>query len=106
MLKVRRLAFIALLAIVLLPLGATNTPIRAEGGINKDALQKLLDQAVENGLVGVSAAVYPRAGDIVLASAGVSDNKSKTPLTVTDIARIASCSKVWVGTVALQLIEE
>jgi len=79
---------------------------RAAGKISKEALQGLVDQAVKDGLVGVSAAVSTPDDGIMLVTAGVSDRKGGTNLAPTDIARIASSSKVWVATAFLQLVQE
>ncbi len=74
--------------------------------VSKAELQKLADKAVKNGLVGVSLAVYMPNDGMFLVTSGVSDRKTKAKLQTTDIARIASASKVWVGTVVMQLVQE
>lgn len=70
------------------------------------ALQRLADDAVREGLVGVSIAIYTPEAGIVLAAAGVSDKTTRAALTTSDVGRIASCSKVWVGAAVMQLIGE
>ena len=81
------------------------TAVHAQTSL-KDRLQAAADKAVTDGLPGVSIAVRDSKGDFTLVVAGKSDLKANTPLTTTDISRIASASKVFVGTVVLQLIQE
>src|SRR5258708_27467282 len=90
------------LAIILLI--QVSVPVHA-AGIQRQ-LQALADQAVSDGLVGVSIAVYQPDSGMTLAVSGLSDKTAGTKITTTDIARIASCSKVWVGAVVMQLVQE
>jgi D-alanyl-D-alanine carboxypeptidase len=69
------------------------------------AVQKLADQAVADGLPGVSIAVYVPKSPLIVAVAGKSDIRADTDLIPTDLSRIASISKMYVATVIMQLIE-
>jgi D-alanyl-D-alanine carboxypeptidase len=71
----------------------------------KEDLQQAADEAVAAGLPGVSLAVHHPKDGLILVVAGKSDLGAKTDLQTTDIARIASTSKVFVGTLIMQLIE-
>ncbi len=71
-----------------------------------DSLQKLLDKAVKDGLVGTTLTIYtPKCGLIQLAS-GLSDLSSQRKMTVEDNFRLASCSKPYIGVLIMQLVEE
>jgi len=72
----------------------------------RNRLQTLANEAVRSGLVGVSLAVHhPREG-MILVTAGNSDVERGTSVTSADVARIASSSKVFIGTLVLQLVDE
>jgi D-alanyl-D-alanine carboxypeptidase len=86
-----------------------NVPVQAATPrytLDKTTIQKRLEQALTDGLIGVSLAISTPTDGLILATAGVSDRKTKTNLTPTDFSRIASCSKVWVGVAILQLVDE
>jgi len=94
------------LLVVLLLLAQAPAARRVDAADIRSKMQALADKAIAGGLVGVSIAVYKPNLGVVLAAAGESDKEAGTKLTTTDIARIASCSKVWVGAVVMQLIQE
>jgi D-alanyl-D-alanine carboxypeptidase len=74
--------------------------------VSKEKLQELADQAVQDGLVGVSFALYTPDDGMILIAAGLSDKQAGTKLKTTDISRIASSSKVFVGVAAMQLVQD
>lgn len=69
-------------------------------------LQKLLNKAVKQGLPGVVLGLYqPQCGSTQLAS-GRTNLANGTAMSVQDHFRIASCSKVFLGVVVMQLVSE
>src|SRR4051812_28357793 len=57
---------------------------------DKEKVQAAADQAVSEGLVGVSIAIYTPTDGMVLITSGESDRANHTKLLPTDISRIAS----------------
>jgi D-alanyl-D-alanine carboxypeptidase len=72
----------------------------------KGRLQALANTAVAAGAPGVSIAVHHPRDGLILVTAGKSDLTAGTALTPTDVSRIASVSKVFVGVVVMQLVQE
>jgi len=66
----------------------------------------LLDQLVTAGAPGAIMAVSVHGGPTTLLTSGVSDPRTKTPMTATDVMPIASLSKTFVGALALLLVKD
>jgi len=100
-----RLRCLALATVVAVALGgaATAAPGRAADGDAK--LQHALDQLVAAGAPGAIALVRDRNRTVRLTS-GDGNLKPRTPMRATDRFRIASVTKSFVATLALQLVGE
>jgi D-alanyl-D-alanine carboxypeptidase len=97
---------ILLITVVLVLVSLAMHPIPTRAASLKEDLQAAADEVISaGGLPGVSLAVYHPTEGLILVTAGKSDLKAKTDLKTTDVARIASSSKVFVGTLIMQLIE-
>ena len=69
-------------------------------------LQALLDQAVAEGIPGISAAVATRDGVVWTGVAGKADLQTDTPLRPDMLFGIGSITKTFIAVVILQLVEE
>lgn len=72
----------------------------------KRSLQKLIDDAVKDGLPGISLAIYKPACDAINLVSGLSDLSTNKLMTPQDHFRLASISKVYVGVVIMQMVQE
>jgi D-alanyl-D-alanine carboxypeptidase len=92
-------------ALVLAGAAGEPAPARPQASL-KTRLQALADATVAAGAPGVSIAVHRPGDGLVLVTAGKSDLTAGTALAPTDGARIGSVSKVFVGVVVMQLVQE
>ncbi|KAM6481822.1 beta-lactamase/transpeptidase-like protein [Trichoderma sp. SZMC 28011] len=70
------------------------------------ALQKCLQDGVEIGVPGITAAVASSEGLLWSGTAGLANVETKSPFTLEHVAGIGSITKVFMSVVILQLIEE
>ncbi|KAL7907467.1 beta-lactamase/transpeptidase-like protein [Trichoderma velutinum] len=70
------------------------------------ALQKCLQDGVEIGVPGITAAVASSEGLLWSGTAGLANVETKTPFTVDHVSGIGSITKVFMSVVILQLIDE
>lgn len=69
-------------------------------------LQRILDDYVAEGIVGVSLALRAPGNDDILLTSGVADRARGTALTPDHLFRIASCTKTYVAGALLQFVQE
>ena len=72
----------------------------------RDRVQKILDEHVKRGAVGVSLAISMPKTDITHFTSGHSDKFKKLPLRPEHLFRIASCTKTFVATGLHLLVED
>lgn len=73
--------------------------------IPKERIQKILDNHVAKGVVGVSLAITMPGDEMVLMTSGLADKFKKTPMRPDHIFRIASCTKTFIATGLHLLVE-
>lgn len=71
----------------------------------KNSLQQIIDQAVKDGLPGVSLAVRKKGCELIEVSSGLADLSKGSPMTAQANVRLASGSKPFVGVLIMQLVE-
>ena len=108
-------AFVTILALIAALLGSTSEQKKSPaqtGGMGADhssaasGLQILLDEAVSNGIPGISAAVATRDGVVWTGAAGKADLQTGAPVRSDMLFGMGSITKTFVAVVILQLADE
>ena len=73
---------------------------------SKEAINTILENAIRDGIPGLSMAVANRDGLIWTSTAGYADVGSRVPVTTDHLFGIGSITKTFVAVVTLQLVEE
>lgn len=84
---------------------SSQSPYTLEHQLSNE-LDRILDQAVANGITGVSLAIEVPGLGRLSSARGLADRNVGVPWVPYDPVRIASVSKMFVATVALQLVQE
>jgi D-alanyl-D-alanine carboxypeptidase len=72
----------------------------------KERVQKILDDYIDQGIVGLSLALSLPGQETMLLTSGLADKFKKSPMTPDHIFRIASCTKTFIATGLHLLVED